>query len=189
MKKIAIDIDDTVADTTTSLMKYAIEFDKQYARGEGVVDSTKDITRCFNWTSEENKLFLEKVLDKHADEIVPVSNAVQVLNKLKEEGYEIIFISSRNDNQMRNPYERTLAWLNKNKFQFDKLIVKARYKGPVIEEERANVFIDDSVGQTTFVADNYNVDVILFTKNKFQYNNITVINNWNDIYNHITTNN
>ena len=119
MKKIAIDIDDTVADTTTSLMKYAIEFDKQYARGEGVVDSTKDITRCFNWTSEENKLFLEKVLDKHADEIAPVSNAVQVLNKLKEDGYEIIFISSRNDNQMRNPYERTLAWLNKNKFQFN----------------------------------------------------------------------
>ena len=189
MKKIAIDIDDTVADTTNSLMKYAIKFDKQYARGEGVVDSTKDITRCFNWTSEENKLFFEKVFDKHADEITPVPNTVQILNKLKEEGYEIIFISSRNDNQMQNPYERTLAWLKKNNFVFDKLIVKARYKGPVIEEEQANIFIDDSIGQTTFVADNYDVDVILFTKNDLQYDNITVINNWNDVYNYITSNN
>ena len=75
--------------------------------------------------------------------------------------------------------------LKKNKFHFDKLIVGVKYKGPVIEEEGANIFIDDSVGQTTFVADNYDVNVILFSKQNNHYNNIKVIGSWNEIYNYI----
>ncbi len=189
MKKIAIDIDDTVADTTNFLMNYAIEFDKKYVNGEGVVDACKDITRCFNWSSDNTKLFFDTVFDKHVDDIFPISKSVEVINKLKSTGYEIIFVSSKNDNQMNNPYERTLTWLKKNNFQFDKLIVKARYKGPVIEEEKATVFIDDSVGQTTFIAENYDVDVILFSNSNLRYDNISVINNWNEVFNYIAERN
>ena len=182
---IAIDIDDTVADSTTFLMNYAIEFDKKYANGEGVVDSSKDITRCFNWSSDNTKLFFDTVFDKYADDITPIKNSVETINNLKSAGYKIIFVSSRNEKQMKNPYERTLDWLIRNNFQFDKLIVKARYKGPILAEEEANFFIDDSIGQTSFVADNYNINVILFSKKNIQYNNINVIDDWNEIFNYI----
>ena len=184
-KKIAIDIDDTVADSTNFLMNYAIEFDKKYFNGEGVVDASKDITRCFNWSSDDTKLFFDTIFDKYVDNIIPIKNSVEVINDLKSAGYEIIFVSSRNESQMRNPYERSLNWLIKNNFQFDKLIVKARYKGPILAEERANFFIDDSIGQTSFVADNYDINVILFSKKNIQHDNINVIYDWNEISNYI----
>ena len=184
-EKIAIDIDDTVADTTNFLMNYAIEFDKKYVNGEGVVDNSKDITRCFNWSGENTKLFFDIIFDKYVDDIIPIKKSVDVINDLESAGYKIIFVSSRNESQMRNPYERTLDWLTKNNFQFDKLIVKVRYKGPILAEEGADFFIDDSIGQTSFVSDNYNINVILFSKKNIQYNNINVINDWNEIYNYI----
>lgn len=187
MKKIIIDIDDTVADTSNYLMDYAINFDKEYVKGEGIVDESMNLPRCFNWSSEETKLFLDKIFDKYVDEITLVPKSVEVIDKLKDLGYEIVFVSSRNDNQMKDPYERSYAWLKKNNISFDKLIVKARYKGPVIEEENACIFIDDSVGQTTFVADNYDIDVILFSKRNVSYNNITVIGSWDEIFNYIVS--
>ena len=184
MKVITIDIDDTVASTSEYLMEYAQRFDNEH-NGKGIVNPTMNLPRCFDWTSDDTKLFLDTVFDKYVDEVPPVLNAVECINALKSAGHKIIFVSSRNENQMKNPYERTLAWLKKNNFQFDKLIVKAKYKGPVIEEEGADVFIDDSVGQTTFVANNYDIDVILFSNSSESYNNIIVINAWNEILNHV----
>ena len=185
MKKIVIDIDDTVANTSEFLMDYAIEFDKEKVNGEGIVNSSMNLPRCFNWSSEHTKLFLDTIFDKYVDDVLPVDGAVEVINSLRKAGYKILFVSSRNENQMKEPYKRTLAWLKKNKIEFDKLIVEAKYKGPVIEAENADTFIDDSVGQTTYVADNYDIDVILFSSTNTHYNNITVINNWDEIYNHI----
>lgn len=183
--KIVIDIDDTVADTSNYLMQYAQEFDKTL-RGEGIVNPNMNMPRCFNWTEEETQKFLDTIFDKYVDDVPPVLNAVECINSLKREGHTIVFASSRNDKQMREPYERTLAWLNKNNFQFDKLIVKAKHKGPVIEEEGAQVFIDDSVGQTTYVSDYYDINVILFSNTKETYSNITVINTWNKVLEHIS---
>ena len=185
IKTIAIDIDDTVCDTSNYLMKYAIEFDREH-NGKGIVNPNINLPRCFNWSAEQTKEFLDTIFDKYVDEVPPVLNAVECINSLKAAGHKIIFVSSRSDNQMKNPYERTLAWLKKNNFQFDKLIVKAKYKGPVIEEEGANVFIDDSVGQTTYVSDYYDINVILFSNTKEIYNNIVVINTWNKILEHIS---
>ena len=166
-------------------MEYAIEFDKEKVNGEGIVNNSMNLPRCFNWSSEHTKLFLDTIFDKYVDDVLPVDGAVEVINSLRKAGYKILFVSSRNENQMKEPYERTLAWLKKNKIEFDKLIVEAKYKGPVIEAENADTFIDDSVGQTTYVADNYDIDVILFSSTNTHYNNITVINNWDEIYNHI----
>ena len=183
--KIVIDIDDTVADTSNYLMQYAQEFDKTL-RGEGIVNPNMNMPRCFNWTEEETQKFLDTIFDKYVDDVPPVLNAVECINSLKRAGHTIVFASSRNDKQMREPYERTLAWLKKNNFQFDKLIVKAKHKGPVIEEEGAQVFIDDSVGQTTYVSDYYDINVILFSNTKEAYSNIAVINTWNKVLEHIS---
>ena len=113
MKKIIIDIDDTVADTSNYLMDYAIKFDKEFVNGEGIVDETMNLPRCFNWSSEDTKLFLDKVFDKYVDEISPIIKSAEVIDELKKLGYIIVFVSSRNENQMKNPYERSYSWLKK----------------------------------------------------------------------------
>ncbi len=185
MSRIAIDIDDTVSNTTEYLLKYAIEFDKEYVNGEGVVDPTKNLPRCFNWTDKDEELFVEKAYDKYVDDFSPIPGAVEVINKLKKDGNEIIFVTSRNSIHMRRPYERSLKWLNRRGIMFDKLIDSVKHKGPVLEEEDIDIFIDDSIGQTTFVADNYDIDVILFNKTQVAHKGIKVVKDWKEIFEYI----
>ena len=185
MSRIAIDIDDTVSNTTEYLLKYAIDFDKEHVNGEGVVDSTKNLPRCFNWTDQDEELFVEIAYDKYVDDFSPIPGAVDVINKLKKDGNEIVFVTSRNSIHMRKPYERSFDWLSKHGIMFDKLIDSVKHKGPVLEEEKIDIFIDDSIGQTTFVADNYDIDVILFNRTKIVHKGIKVVDSWNDIYEYI----
>ena len=82
MEKILVDIDDTVADTSNYLMDYAINFDKEHVNGEGIVDETMNLPRCFNWSSEDTKLFLDTVFDIHVEEIPVVPGSVEAIEKL-----------------------------------------------------------------------------------------------------------
>lgn len=111
--------------------------------------------------------------------------ALEVIDKLRKRGYEIVFCSSRNENQMKKSYERTAAWFEKNNIHFDKLVVKTKYKRPIEAEEKAGFFIGDFVGQTTFVADNCCVDVISLAKGHVQHDKVNVIGDWNEICNYI----
>ncbi len=94
-------------------MDYAIEFDKEKVKGEGKVNESMNLLKCFNWSNEDTKLFLDTIFDKYVDDILPVDGAVEVINSLRKAGYKILFVSSRNENQRKEPYERTLSWLKK----------------------------------------------------------------------------
>ena len=62
-----------------------------------------------------------------------------------------------------------------------------RYKGPVVEENKIDLFIDDSIGQCTFIADNNKIPVIMFGKssNNIEYKGLVRLNSWLEIYNYI----
>ena len=188
--KIGIDIDDTIADTTNYLIPKAIEYDKKILKRNGLFNHNEDFPKCFGWNNEELKQFLDDVFDKEVMNLPIKTNVCDILKKLKNEGNEIIIISSRNSFQMTDPYETTLKWLNMNNIAFDKLIVDAKYKGPIIDKEKINIFIDDSVGQCTFIVDNYTIKVIMIAKasNNIKYPNIVRLQNWDEIYNYINNN-
>ena len=182
--RIGIDIDDTIADTTNSVIEYAIKFDKEFASGKGIVDSSKDIPNCFDWNEDETKLFFDKVFNNIVLDIPPKQNVKRALKKIREAGNKIIIITSRSHNHMIEPYEKTKKWLEINSIPFDKLIVGIKYKGPIVENEKIDIFIDDSVGQCTYIVDNYDkVDVIILNKgtNKTNNNKIIRAENWNEI--------
>ena len=185
--KIGIDIDDTLAQTSNYLMPFAIKFDKDVLHKNGVVDSTKDLPRCFDWTNDELSLFFKTVFEKEVLNIPPMEDARNIISKLKDEGHSIVIISSRNNNQLSLPYELTKKWLNVHGIEVDKLIVNAKYKGPIVEQENIDLLIDDSIGQCTFVADNNKISVILFAKmtNKIDYSGIVRLENWDQIYKYI----
>lgn len=185
--KIGIDIDDTLAQTTNYLMPLAIRFDKDVLHKNGIIDSTKDLPRCFDWNNDELCLFFETVFENEVLNIPPMDKAKKVIKKLREDGNHIVIISSRNTIQLSNPYDITQKWLSINEIEFDKLVVNAKYKGPVVEEEKVDLLIDDSVGQCTFIADNNKIPVILYAKNTNQigYQGITRLDNWEQIYNYI----
>ena len=121
--KIGIDIDDTLAQTSNYLMSFAIKFDKDVLHKNGIIDNTKDLPRCFDWTNDELSLFFKTVFEKEVLNIPPMDDARNIINKLKDEGHSIVIISSRNNSQLSLPFELTQKWLNVNGIEVDKLIV------------------------------------------------------------------
>lgn len=185
--RIAIDIDDTIADTTGYLMPITLKYDKTKLSGKGIVDSTKDMPRCFDWTDEELKKFFKEVFSKQVPYFPLMNGAKDILKKLKCDEHEIFIVSSRNERQMKTPFETTEKWLKDNDIVYDELLVNIRYKGPIIEDKKIDLFIDDSVGQCTYIADNNKIPVIMFGKpsNNINYNGIIRLNSWNEIYDYI----
>ena len=185
--RIAIDIDDTIANTTNYLMPITLKYDELELSGKGIVDSTKDMPRCFDWTDDELKRFFKEIFSKQVSYFPVMDNAREILKKLKNEGHEIVIVSSRNEKQMVEPYETTKKWLDDNGILYDELLTNIRYKGSVVEEKKIDLFIDDSIGQCTFIADNNQIPVILFGKetNNIEYNGVKRIDNWLEIYNYI----
>lgn len=185
--KIAIDIDDTIANTTNYLMPITLKYDELELSGKGIVDSTKDMPRCFAWTDDELKRFFDDIFSKQVSYFPVMDNVREILKKLKDDGNEIFIISSRNEKMMKEPYETTKNWLDENDISYDELLTNIRYKGPVVEEKKIDLFIDDSIGQCTFIADNNKIPVIMFGKssNNIEYSGIVRLNSWLEIYNYI----
>ena len=67
--RIAIDIDDTIANTTNYLMPITLKYDELELSGKGIVDSTKDMPRCFAWTDDELKRFFNDIFSKQVSYI------------------------------------------------------------------------------------------------------------------------
>ena len=139
--KVGIDIDDTLAQTTNYLIPFAIDFNKNVLNKNNEPDLTKDLLKCFGWNKEETLSFIHTIFEKHALNIPPIDNAKSILKKLREEGNNIIIITARNDSQLSDPYGLTEKWLEINGIEYDKLIVNAKYKGPVVEEEQIDLII------------------------------------------------
>ena len=74
------------------------------------------------------------------------------MQKLKNEGHKIIFITSRNSEEFNDPYQTSYNYLIKNNIPFDKLIVNASNKAEICLKENIDLFIDDSTKNCKAVA-------------------------------------
>ncbi len=184
---IGVDIDDTLAKTTEYLLDKALKYDKEIVHGKGLVYPEKEIPRCFDWNQEEIEGFFQQVLNPNVLEIPPMDEAKEVISKLRTEGHKIIIISARNTLQLEDPQGSTEQWLKNHEITVDKVITGARYKSPVLEDEKADMLIDDSVGQCTFVADNNKIPVILFANrtNNIQHAGVVRLTCWKEIYEYV----
>ena len=186
-KRIGLDIDDTISNTHFVLMKYAIKYNNEHANRSMLKYNTNNFGEVFGWSDEEVYAFFRTYYLDALKEIEPKFNVKEVLTKLKEEGYEIIFITVRNDRECAGVGEArriTLEWLKKNEIPFDELHVDIQDKKSFCEEHNIDIFMDDSIrtvskvketGIDTFIAMNdFNLD--------FNDEVITNIYSMNDIY-------
>lgn len=132
--RIGIDIDDTVAQTYEVLKKELLK-------------QNYDLS-CYPNMYRKDPLVKELYLKKGSEisSLLPLKrNARRVINKLKDEGNEIYFITARGKEFYSDAYETTYNWLIKKRIKFDKLIVGADDKAKTCVEYNINIFIDDAV--------------------------------------------
>lgn len=112
-------------------------------------------------------------------------DAKEVIDKLKNERHTIYIITARDSEFHDDPYIYSKNWLDKNKIYYDKLIVNAREKGEVCKRENIDLYIDDQLENCLNIV-NTGIQTIMITDKKYDYDNITMLKNWDDIYNFIS---
>lgn len=178
--RIGIDIDDTITNTWETLMPI---FSKRFNR-------TLDENLLPYYYQLKDLITIDEyfnIMREYEDILKDVSlkeNVVNIINKLKSEGNEIIFITARNKGYS-DPYNTTIKYLEKNNILYDKLIIDSWDKDEVCKKESIDLFIDDSYKHCKEVS-KLGIDVLMI---KTKYNKdiceFNMVDNWNSIYEYI----
>lgn len=192
--RIGIDIDDTLTNVKAELIKagenYARSLGKDIKVDKNFEDKNNNGNKwqeMFQFNYEELKYFLKDIQESITNKAKPRENVVEVINKLKNDGNEIIIITARDSEFHDDPYKYSKDWLDKNNIYYDKLVVNARNKEDSCIEEKIDLFIDDSESNCLKV-NKAGIKTIRVC-NEIENNNSNLIcfNNWNDIYSFIQT--
>ena len=190
---IGIDIDGVLIDDDTyrldTMTKYAFENNLPQLEYPYAFESKNAWDEDTKWDYKQ-KYFFDYI--KNA----PIRKyAKEIIQKLHNEGYKIIIITGRYKTreqselgeQMRND---TVNWLKKNNIIYDKIIYAQCPKTKEIQENNVDIMIDDSpeileaatkVTKVLCYDNRYNRDL--------EYENMTRVFSWYDIYREINEKN
>ena len=183
---IGIDMDDTICSTNELIIEIADQYDKEVLGGSGVKDRNAYMfTDMMGWPDDMKGKFFNDRLEyimSHA-ELKP--HARDVINKLHDEGNEIVIISFRKDKYIKDPYKMTVDWLNRYGIKYDKVFVNTGTKVDECIENNVKLFIDDKESHCEDVS-KAGIDVILFT-NAYNHDETRFVrkDNWDQIYDYI----
>lgn len=182
--KIGIDIDDTICKSYEKLEPELMKYDKDVLRGNGIIHPESKYFHKFDWTREEKDEFKNKYITNILKDAEARKDALEIIGKLYNEGFEIIYITARNSSSFG--YEETKKWLIKNNFPINNLIMDGDEKGEICKENQIDFFIDDSERQCMDVLNKSNSFVIGF--NTKENDNYIKASDWYDVYNIIKNN-
>lgn len=187
MVKIAIDIDNTICNTSYFFGPMAEDYDRNILHKNNTINYDKIIPRSDNWSKEELSYFVENYFNKESINIPIKEDAVIYINKLKELGYKIVFITNRGIKADDHTDIIVSKYLEKNNIPYDNIITKSNDKYMYLYD--CDYFIDDAIRNCEQALDKTNTKVIMMETNKTKdYNNDKIFkaSNWQEIYNYIT---
>lgn len=190
--RIGIDIDNVIADFNNGLMNAYLEHDKTL-RNNGIVNKNAQYVRwgMFDWSKKEEEAFYYKNIEKIVSNLDVITGAKEYIDKLKEDGHNIILITGRDNGEYSNPKDMTEKWLKKNNIYYDKLILTDAYAGNKFSktaeciEYKIDVMIDDSRNVCTELNEAGIKVFIMDTRLNREITNIERVYNWEEIYNKI----
>ena len=187
MSKIAIDIDNTICNTSDFYGPLAEKYDRDILHKNNTINYDKVVPRSDNWSKEELSYFIENYFNKESINIPIKEDAVTYINKLKDLGYEIIFITNRGIKDDDHTDLIVSKYLEKNNIPYNHIITKAKEKYLYLDD--CTFFIDDSINNCEEAIEKSNTKVILIETPKTKnYNNDKIFkaSNWQEIFNYIT---
>lgn len=189
MSKVAIDIDNTICNTSEFFGKLAKSYDRDILHKNSVINYDKVVPRSDEWTSEELSYYIENIFNKESINIPIKEDAVTYINKLKDKGFEIVFITNRGIKEDDHTDLIVADYLDKNNIPYDNIITKSNDKYKYLSD--CDYFIDDTVRNCEEALEKSDSKIIMMATNKTKdYNNdrIFKVNNWKEIYDYINAN-
>lgn len=190
--KIGIDLDGVVIDSETTFRTYEEIFDIDTLKGNNLINREEPKFQArYDWTSEQEKVFIEKYFLKVSKESNIMSGFLAVYNPLKKQGHEFVVITARGG-IVSELKDDAIRLLNENNIKFDKYYWKIEDKLEICKNENVDIMIDDDWRIIKELSDNkiktlYFRDTNLMKLNENEY--IKEVNNWGDIYRYISDKN
>lgn len=150
--KIGMDVDGVLTNLERFYFDYGTRFMKEEGLKTNVVDETGyRLQDLFGIDDKENKKFWEKYLDEYMIKCPIRPFAAEVMNKLIDEGNEVIIITARTltdtDTKQGERNRKILKkWLKKNKLNYSKIIFSGEEKLGFCRDNKIDVMIEDCPG-------------------------------------------
>ena len=146
---------------------------------------TNYVTEMVDWQSDEEKIsFWKQYADIMLEDAIERKNASKYINKIKELGHEIYFITARDKRHLKDPEGMSARWLHRKKINYDKILIGYEKKAGISQELGIDVFIDD-MPKTLLEFKDTNIKLMIMTNphNKdFKDNRIERVKTWKQIY-------
>lgn len=192
--RIGIDIDDTTFLTVKAMLKYADIFEEEISEipnnrdNFGLIKNRYYLKALYGWDEKTKFTFFDKYYKNVLEECTMLPNANKIIQKLKEEGNEIHFITARLMN-IRNCDTETITKNSLNKFNipYDSLNLHIRDKLAYCKDNEIDLLIEDSYETCRELTD-YGIKSILMTtkmNSTIEDEDIVRVSNWNEIYEEI----
>ncbi len=184
--RIGIDIDDTITNSSDTFVKYAKKYNNEKKINHIIDQTTLDPQKSFGWNKKNIKEFLDQYLEEVLNNTEAKNDSIKIINKLKKEGNEIIFITSRSENEIKNNmFKLTEMWLKKHNYKYDLLIIDSKDKVNDCIKYKIDVFIDDNYNNCKKVEEKTKIPVLIYSTRyniKENDNSIIRVNDWFKIY-------
>lgn len=195
--KIGIDIDDTTFLTVKSMLKYADKFEEEISGiptnrdNFGLIENGYYLKYLYGWDEKTKFAFFNKYYKNVLEECTILPNANKIIQKLKEEGNEIHFITARLMN-INNCDTETITRNSLNKFNisYDSLNLHISDKLTFCKDYGIDLLIEDSYETCRELMDNGIKSILMTTKmnSMIESGKIIRVNNWDEIYEEIKNN-
>ena len=189
--RIGIDIDGVLTDFEKWQLEIGSKFFIKY--NKNIVNSDEyDSDTVFNVTKEMDSEFWHDYLYDYAKNEPARKFAGEVIDKLKDKGYEIYIITARyltdkNDNLGKEMRNIVIEWLKENSINYDKIIFSPEDKFEICKENNISIMIEDKVENINNISKIIPVVCFNAAYNKVcNGKNIFRAYTWYDVYYQIT---
>ena len=189
--KIGIDIDDTTFFTMKSMLKYADIFEEEISGvptnrdNFGLIKNRYYLKELYGWDDETKYKFFNKYYKNVLEECTMLPDANKIIQKLKEDGDSIHFITARlMDVEGCNTEAITRKSLKDFNIPYDSLNLHISDKISFFKQNNIDLCIEDSYETCRQLTDIGIKSILMTTKmnSEIDSGEIPRVNNWQEIY-------
>ena len=159
--RIGIDLDGTITDFYSSLIKHGVEYGEKHFNNGKIKDYKGfEIHEIFDWSDEEVAIFKEYVRTEMRMGVKPRNGSIEVIKELHDLGHKIYIITSRKESDQIDCLENTKLWLKNNNVCYDELILGNSNKLEECINHKIDIFVDDKIKHCKKCHEN-GIDVVL----------------------------
>ncbi len=182
---IGLDIDNVISDFDGGMQPLFLKEDKN-KRNTGVIDANLHYMKgMFDWSDEEVEEFLAVVCEDCAKRLRIRRGARKYINKLIQDGHEIVLITYRKEPNFLNGEKTTKDWLKAKRINYHKLVLSASpNKTEECKKNNIDIMFDDRAGYVYKMREEGVNCVLVLTKyNLKERKNLSHVGSWKELYN------